>query len=88
MLHSLLFLRLIHGATGDVLALSHAENVFRWHRIAVRQHAANEVFGCCRLGFGAYAAEQFLRSHLVIPIQPAETVAVTQRERQRFSFRC
>ena len=81
------FLRLIHGATGDVLALSHAENVFRWHRIAVGQHASNENFGCRRLGFGADAAEQFLRGYLIIPFQPSEPVAVTERERQRFTFR-
>ena len=80
------FLRLIHGASGDVLALSHAENVLRRHRIAVGQHAANEIFGCCRLCFGADATEQFLRSYLVIPLQPAESVAVTERERQRFTF--
>ena len=70
------FLRLINGASGDVLALSHAENVFRRHRIAVGQHAPNEIFGCRRLGFGADAAEQFLRSHLIIALQPSETVAV------------
>ena len=72
------FLRLIHGATGDVLALSHVENVLRRHRIAVGQHAPNEILGCRRLGFGTDAAEQFLRSHPVIPLQPVESIAVTE----------